>query len=408
MQKHPIMKIISKYRLPFIWTEKSRKPHLRLNPITISPLIVCAVILSCTGTPKNRTSKDKSLKDTFSNDFLIGAAINGRIIDRTDSLSAKLVKKEFNSITAENIMKSMNIHPQRDSFNFEMADKFVSLGEKYDMSIHGHTLIWHSQLSPWFGTIEDSLEFATATEKHVKDLAQYFKGKLNSWDVVNEALNEDGTLRNSIFLKKMGEEYLVSAFKWTAEIDPSADLYYNDYNMTNPDKRQGAIRMVKKIKEQGGKVDGIGMQGHWHLNSPSLEEIEQSILDYSALGVKVAITELDVSVLPNPWDLEGAEISQNFENNEEMNPYAEGLPDSVQVQLANRYKDIFDIFLKHKDKISRVTFWGVNDGASWLNGFPIRGRTNYPLLFDRDLKPKAAYDSIIALRKRFDQQPLAN
>lgn len=403
------MKITTKYGLPLIWMDTSKKLHGKLKPFNILLLIFYNfIIFSCSVTPKKDTSINNSLKDTFSNDFLIGVAINGRVIDQTDSLSVNLVKKEFNSITAENIMKSMNIHPQRDSFNFEMADKFVSLGEKYDMSIHGHTLIWHSQLSPWFGTIQDSLEFASATEKHVKDLAKYFKGKVDSWDVVNEALNEDGTLRKSIFLVKMGEDYLTSSFKWTAEVDPNADLYYNDYNMTNPDKRQGAIRMVKKIKEQGGKVDGIGMQGHWHLNSPSLEEIEQSILDYSALGVKVAITELDVSVLPNPWDMEGAEISQNFENNEGMNPYTKGLPDSVQVQLANRYKDIFNIFLKHKDKISRVTFWGVSDGMSWLNGFPIRGRTNYPLLFDKDLKPKAAYDSIIALKDRFDEQPLAN
>ena len=174
--------------------------------------------------------------------------------------------------------------------------------------------------------------------------------------------------------------------------------------MTNPEKRQGAIRLVKNIQEKGVKVDGIGMQGHWQLTSPSLEEIEQSILDYAALGVKVAITELDISVLKNPWDLVGAEISQNFENSEGMDPYKEGLPDSVQVQLANRYKDIFSIFLKHKEKISRVTFWGVSDGQSWLNGFPIRGRTNYPLLYDRELKPKAAYDSIIALKERFDQE----
>lgn len=158
------------------------------------------------------------------------------------------------------------------------------------MFIKGHTLVWHSQLSPWFNTIEDSLEFAAATEKHVKDLATHFKVKLGSWDVVNEALNEDGTLRNSIFLKKIGEDYLASAFKWTSEIDPDVDFYYNDYNMTNVDKRKGAIRMVKKIQDQGVKVDGIGMQGHWHLNSPSLEEIERSILDYSELGVKVAIT----------------------------------------------------------------------------------------------------------------------
>ncbi|MDC6387445.1 endo-1,4-beta-xylanase [Maribacter sp. PR1] len=403
------MKVTTKYGLLFIWPVKFNRLRFKINPITVSLLIICNfIIFGCSETPKKSTPEVRSLQDAFSKDFYVGVAINGRIIDQTDSLSLNVVKKEFNSITAENIMKSMNIHPKRDSFNFEMADKFVSLGEEYDMFIHGHTLIWHSQLSPWFSTIEDSLEFATATKKHVKDLAQHFRGKVDSWDVVNEALNEDGTLRNSIFLKKMGEEYLPSAFKWTAEVDPNADLYYNDYNMTNPDKRQGAISMVKKIKEQGGKVDGIGMQGHWHLNSPSLEEIEQSILDYSALGVKVAITELDVSVLPNPWDLEGAEISQNFENNERMNPYTKGLPDSVQVQLANRYKDIFNIFLKHRDKISRVTFWGLGDGQSWLNGFPIRGRTNYPLLFDRDLRPKAAYDSIMALKERFDQQPLAN
>ncbi len=369
--------------------------------------LISLVTFACSK-KEEKPAEPKTLRNLYKDAFYIGTALNRFQIEETDSTMAALVGKEFNSITAENIMKSMNIHPARDTFNFEMADKFLALGEKYDMFIHGHTLVWHSQLSPWFNTIEDSLEFAAATEKHVKDLTQHFKGKLGSWDVVNEALNEDGTLRNSIFLQKMGEDYLASAFKWTAEVDPDVDLYYNDYNMTNPDKRQGAIRMVKNIIDQGVKVDGIGMQGHWHLNSPSLEEIEQSILDYSELGVKVAITELDVSVLPNPWDLEGAEISQNFENLEGMNPYKNGLPDSIQVKLANRYKDIFEIFLKHKDKISRVTFWGVSDRQSWLNGFPIRGRTNYPLLFDRDLQPKAAYDSIIALKERFDEQQLAN
>ncbi|WP_229724555.1 endo-1,4-beta-xylanase [Winogradskyella forsetii] len=367
-------------------------------------LVMFTVVFSCKKT-EEAPSQPNTLRNVYKDAFYIGTAVNRFQIDETDSTMAAIVGKEFNSITAENMMKSVHMHPKRDTFNFEIADKFVALGEKYDMFIHGHTLIWHSQLSPWFRTIEDSLEFADVAEKHVKDITTHFKGKIDSWDVVNEALNEDGTLRNSIFLKKMGEDYLASAFKWTAEIDPDVDLYYNDYNMTNVDKRKGAIRMVKNILDQGIKVDGIGMQGHWHLNSPSLEDIEQSILDYSELGVKVAITELDVSVLPNPYDLEGAEISQNFENSEGMNPYKESLPDSIQVKLANRYKDIFNIFLKHKDKISRVTFWGVSDGQSWLNGFPIRGRTNYPLLFDRDLKPKAAYDSIIALKERFDKQP---
>ncbi|RRQ50771.1 endo-1,4-beta-xylanase [Maribacter algicola] len=371
-------------------------------------IIVLVSLESCSNPNEHKSLEVESLKDAFEKDFYIGVALNGGIIDQSDSTSLNVVKKEFNSITAENIMKSAIIHPKLDSFNFEMADKFVALGKTNDMHIHGHTLIWHSQLSPWFQDIEDSLEFKSATENHIKDLALHFKGIVNSWDVVNEALNEDGTLRNSIFLKKMGADYLSLAFKWTSEIDPDAKLYYNDYNMTNPEKRQGAIRMVKKIQEQGIKVDGIGMQGHWHLNSPSLEEIEQSILEYSKLGVQVAITELDISVLPNPWDLEGAEISQNFENSEKMNPYTKGLPDSVQIQLANRYKDIFNIFLKHKDKISRVTFWGLGDGQSWLNGFPIRGRTNYPLLFDRNLKPKAAYYSIIGLKEKFDQLQTTN
>ena len=379
---------------------------MKLSKHILLAVAALAIIVSCkTKDEKIETpAKPNTLRNVYEDAFYIGTALNRFQIEETDSVMAKIVGNEFNSITAENMMKSVHIHPQRDTLNFEMADKFVALGEKYDMFIHGHTLVWHSQLSPWFQTIEDSLEFASATERHVKDIVTHYKGRINSWDVVNEALNEDGTLRKSIFLDKMGEDYLANAFKWTAEIDPKADLYYNDYNMTNADKRKGAIRLVQNILDKGIKVDGIGMQGHWHLDSPSIEDIEQSILDYASLGVKVAITELDVSVLPNPWDLEGAEISQNFENKEGMNPYKEKLPDSIQVKLANRYKDIFSLFLKHKDKISRVTFWGVGDGQSWLNGFPIRGRTNYPLLFDRDLKPKAAYDSIIALKAGFDKQ----
>ena len=272
------------------------------------------------------------------------------------------------------------------------------------MFIHGHTLVWHSQLSPWIANIKDSTEMAEALKGHINAVAGRYKGKIHSWDVVNEALNEDGTLRKSVFLDVMGEDYLALAFKWTSEVDPDTELYYNDYNMANPEKREGAIRLVKNIMDQGIKVDGIGMQGHWHLHTPSLEDIEKSIVDYAALGVKVAITEFDISVLPNPQDLVGAEISQNFQNSEAMNPYVNGMPDSIQVKLANRYTDILKIFLKHKDKISRVTFWGVDDGQSWLNGFPVQGRTNHPLLFDRELKPKAAYDSIIALKQKHDKQ----
>ncbi|PKQ43714.1 endo-1,4-beta-xylanase [Confluentibacter flavum] len=365
---------------------------------------ILILVIGCKESTVETPTEPVTLRNVYKDAFYIGAALNRFQIDETDSIMAGIVGREFSSITAENEMKSMQIHPTKDTFNYEYPDKFVALGEKHNMFIHGHTLVWHSQLSPWIRNIEDSTEMAEALKSHITAVVSRYKGKIHSWDVVNEALNEDGTLRKSVFLEVMGEDYLPLAFKWTSEIDPDADLYYNDYNMANPEKRAGAIRLVKNIMDKGVKVDGIGMQGHWHLNTPSLEEIEKSIVDYASLGVKVAITELDISVLPNPRDLVGADIGQNFDNSELLNPYTKGLPDSIQVKLANRYTDIFKIFLKHKDKISRVTFWGVNDGQSWLNGFPVRGRTNHPLLFDRELKPKSAYDSIIALKQRDDKQ----
>ncbi|HEX9602087.1 MAG TPA: endo-1,4-beta-xylanase [Mariniflexile sp.] len=361
--------------------------------------LLIAMILVLGISCKSRVPKnaETTLKEAYSNKFYVGTAMSKSQIENLKSAERALIGKQFNSITAENIMKSMFLHPKEDTFYFDESDKYVDFGEENNMFIHGHTLIWHSQLAPWFASKKDSLEMVVAMENHIKTIVNHYKGRIDSWDVVNEALNEDGSLRNSVFLKTVGKEYLTMAFKWASEIDPSTDLYYNDYNMTNPQKRQGAINLIKHIQEQGVKIDGVGMQGHWHLDSPSLEVIEQSILDYAALGIKVAITELDISVLPNPWGLQGAEISQRFENNEKMNPYPNALPDSIQTQLANRYKDIFQLFLKHQDKISRVTLWGVSDKQTWLNDFPIRGRTNYPLLFDRDLKPKKAFNSLVEL-----------
>lgn len=377
---------------------------MKINKHLLFITAILVIAMGCKQTSSVPPTEPITLKDAFKDAFYIGTALNMFQIDESDSVMAGIVSREFNSITAENEMKSIQIHPTKDSFNYEYADKFVALGEKYDMFIHGHTLVWHSQLSPWIGNIKDSTEMTEALKSHINAVAGRYKGRIHSWDVVNEALNEDGTLRKSVFLDVMGEDYLALAFKWTSEVDPKAELYYNDYNMANPEKREGAIRLVKNIMDKGIKVDGIGMQGHWHLHTPSLEDIEKSIVDYAALGVKVAITEFDISVLPNPQDLVGAEITQNFQNSEAMNPYTKGMPDSIQVKLANRYTDIFKIFLKHKDKISRVTFWGVDDGQSWLNGFPVQGRTNHPLLFDRELKPKVAYDSIIALKQKHDKQ----
>ncbi len=359
-------------------------------------LFAVTTLLTVSCTSQKETA---SLKDVYKNDFYIGTALSADQIEEKDAKVDSLIKKEFNAITPENIMKSMFTHPQKDKYDFALSDKFVAYGEKNKMFIHGHTLIWHSQLAPWMEKIADSTEMKAFMKDHITTIVSKYKGRINSWDVVNEALNDDGTLRQSIFLKTLGEKYLVDAFKLAEKADPKAELYYNDYNIEEPAKRVGAIALIKKIKAAGGKVDGVGIQGHWRLQSPSIEEIEKSILEYSALGIKVAFTELDITVLPNPWDLKGADVNQNFEGSAKMNPYPEKLPDSIQKQLAERYASIFKLFLKHKDKISRVTFWGVYDGQSWLNDWPIKGRTNYPLPFDADLRHKQAYDSILKLKK---------
>ncbi|MCL4125804.1 UNVERIFIED_CONTAM: hypothetical protein GTU68_021404 [Idotea baltica] len=251
------------------------------------------------------------------------------------------------------------------------------------MAFHGHTLVWHSQLSSFINDITDSTEMSNALKTHIEAVAGRYKGKTYSWDVVNEAVEWNGELRESVFLKAMGEDYLSFAFKTAAAVDPNADLYYNDYSMADTQKRDGVIKMIKKIQANGAKIDGIGMQAHWSLDYPSLQEIEKSIEQYAALGLKIAITELDIDVLPHPDGISDVD----------------GLPDDIAEKQAKRYADIFALFLKHKDKIDRITFWGVNDGNSWKNNFPVNGRTNYPLLFDRENQKKKAYEAIIALKK---------
>ena len=347
----------------------------------------------------------QTLKEAFKDKFFIGVAVNRFQIYQRNEAETKLITSQFNSLTAENDMKWANIHPKIDSFNFEHADKLVELAQANDMFVVGHTLVWHSQLARWVfknedGSTIDSDELTRRMKDHIHTIVGRYKGKIKGWDVVNEALAEDGTLRKSQFLAVGGESFIEKAFQFAHEADPDAELYYNDYNMTNPEKRDGAIRIIKNLQSKGIKIDGVGMQGHWGLDYPTLEQIETAIEMYGALGVKVMVTELDVSVLPNPYRMPTADVSVRFENTPEMNPYPESLPDSVQTQLANRYADIFKLFNKHADKISRVTFWGLHDGLSWKNNFPIRGRTDYTLLFDRNLAPKKAYHAVIETTKK--------
>ena len=361
--------------------------------------IVCA--LSCAnGLYKPNTYRTDSLSDRYKDLFHLGAAINEDIILGKDLQSKNIVTSEFNSITPENSLKWMYLQPSPNKFNFGAADKYIELGIKNNMHIVGHALVWHNQLADFMKTTESPDEFINHVENHIGTVVSRYKGKIDAWDVVNEAFNEDGSLRPSVFKKQMGDNYIEDVFKLAKIADPDADLIYNDYNLYKPAKRAGVLKMVKKLQENGTQINAIGVQAHWRLNSPSLKEIEQIILDISDLGVEVMFTELDVTVLPNPWELVGAEVTQNFskfEGDPKMDPYPKALPKSVEKQLAKRYEDIFKLFIKHQDKISRVTFWGVMDKHSWLNDWPIKGRTNYPILFDRNYQPKKAYNKLINL-----------
>lgn len=359
---------------------------------------VFVLILAVVGLFAFKSTKDiASLKDAYEPYFLLGTAMNSEQINGTDIKGEALIIKHFNVITPENVMKMEVIHPEADKYDFVLADKLVDKAEKNNLAVVGHTLVWHSQQAPWFEEITDGAEMDKALKNHITSVVGRYKGRIGAWDVVNEAINDDGSYRESNLYNVLGKDYIKKAFVYASEVDPNAKLYYNDYNMVMKGKREGVVRMVKEMQKEGVRIDGIGIQGHWNLHWPLLEEIEASIIEYSKLGVEVMVTELDITVLPNPWDLQGADVNQNYEGSPFMNPYPDpaALPDSVKEALAERYESIFKLFLKHKDKVTRVTLWGVSDRNSWLNGWPIKDRTNYPLLFDREDEPKKAFYSVL-------------
>lgn len=372
------------------------------NQSNLLLIIMAFFLASCGSTEQKEVSEENSLtlKEALKEDFMIGAALNyDQVYGREDSATT-IVKDHFNTISPENVLKMGPIHPEPTVYNFEPADKYVEFGTSNNMFIIGHALVWHSQAPDWIFIDETGSKVNKDTllyrmKSHIETVAGRYKGKIDGWDVVNEALEDDGTLRKSEWLNIIGEEFIEKAFEYANETAPDAELYYNDYNMWKAEKRDGAVRLIKNLQEKGLKIDGIGMQGHYGLESPTLEEIEASILAFSELGVKVMITEMDIDLLPNPSNRQGADIAQTFEFQEEYNLYTEGLPDSIQTQLTERYKALFNLFLKHSDKISRVTMWGVADQNSWLNNWPMRGRTSYPLLFDRNYRPKPAVSAII-------------
>lgn len=372
---------------------------MKLSILTLFSLLI---MVSCV----EKTPEPQTLKEAFKDDFYIGVALNvDQILGNTDEKTQTTIQNQFSSTVSENCLKSMFIQPREGEFFFDEADAYVNYGEAHDMFIVGHALVWHSQAPDWIFVDEEGNDVSREVlidrmRNHIFTLAGRYKGRIDGWDVVNEAIsdNPDEYLRPSKWQQIIGDDFLELAFQFASEAAPEAELYYNDYNMHTPKKRNDAVKLIKNLQSKGIKISGVGMQAHYGLDTP-LEGVDSSIVAFAELEIKVMVTELDITILPFPSDDATAEVSTSFEYQQEFNPYADGLPADVAAEHAKKYKDLFAIYLKHKDDISRVTFWGLNDGYSWRNDWPIAGRTDYCLLFDRENEPKAAYNAILSLVK---------
>ncbi|MCD8282222.1 MAG: endo-1,4-beta-xylanase [Prevotella sp.] len=350
------------------------------------------MLFAASGTVKAQTADSaRSIKGVFGDKFLVGVAMNQRQVAGMDTAAVRIVKRHFNSVVAENCMKCEAIHPQESVYDFTAADSLVAFGEANGMAVIGHCLVWHSQCAPWFFTDKEGKRVSAETLKqrmkdHITTVVSRYKGRVKGWDVVNEALLEDGSYRKSPYFEILGEEYIPLAFEYAREADPDAELYYNDYAMNVPAKRAAVVKLVRKLKARGLRIDGVGMQGHMGMDYPDINEFEESIVAFGAEGVNVMVTEWDMSALPTVS--RSANVSDRVAFEQEMNPYPAGLPDSISDKWNARMKAFFELFVRHAGFITLVTAWGVADGDSWKNDFPVRGRREYPLLFDRNYEPK--------------------
>jgi endo-1,4-beta-xylanase len=366
-----------------------------------------AWLLMMIGLSACRGNAEMTLKQAYEGRFMIGAAMGGIVDGRTDVRTLDMVTRQFNSVSSTNMLKWGPFNPKPGVYRYDLADAYVALGQQHEMYVVGHVLFWHNQTPDW--VFEDEAgkplnreQLLERMRQRVRFVAERYGDRIHAWDVVNESIMDDGRLRQSKWVRIIGDDFIEQAFRIAdEELPKSVELIYNDYSMTGARKRDAVVKMVGELKAKGVRIDGVGMQGHWSLAGPSLENIEQSIVAFANAGVDVHITELDIDVLPRKAGMWGnADVRKRLAEDPAMNPYHDGLPDEVQQQLAKRYAGLFAMFLKHDDKIKRVTFWGPSDRYSWLNNWPIKGRTNYPLLFDRNADPKPAFHAVIDLAKQ--------
>lgn len=327
-----------------------------------------------------------SLAETYGGLFDIGAAVNGSTVQ-----SAKeLLKAHYNSLTAENDMKFERVHPEPGVYTFEAADRIADFAAASGMRMRGHTLVWHNQTPDWVFEGDDGGaagrdELLGRMKEHIEVVAGRYRGRVYGWDVVNEVIDdgEERWLRQSKWLDIIGEDFIAQAFRFAHEADPKALLFYNDYNECHPAKRDKILRLLSSLKESGVPIHGMGMQAHWNLNGPAIADIRQAIESYAALGLQIQITELDISV---------------FDFDDRRTDLAEPTAEMLELQ-AQRYDEVFALFREYSNVITSVTFWGAADDYTWLHDFPVRGRRNWPFVFDAAHRPKASFDRITAFRE---------
>ena len=340
-----------------------------------------------------KSAEVETLKTAYGKLFAIGAAIPGPNLSEAEQT---LLRTNFTTVTPENCMKPGATEPSEGVFTFEKADALVAFAQKNRLTVNGHTLLWHENCPDWFFLDGDKPAGRELVLKrmrnHIKTQAAHFRGKVASWDVVNEAMGGGGDyLRKTKWLECIGADYIAEAYIAAHEGDPEAELYYNDYGIEYPEKRERTLRLIRELKARNVRLDGVGIQGHWEIDKIPYQNIEDSIIAFHAEGLKVMITELDMDVVSRAAS--GADAGQKEKGGED--PFANGCTQEVLQKQADQYRDLFALFRRHADKITRVTFWGLHDGRSWLNTWP-RKRTNHPLLWGRNLLPKPAFTAVIS------------
>ncbi|WP_454193823.1 endo-1,4-beta-xylanase [Paenibacillus sp. Marseille-Q7038] len=332
----------------------------------------------------NPIRTEAPLKELYKDAFQIGAAVSPIKLETQGSLLAY----HFNSITAENEMKFESLHPQEDEYTFRDADVIAAFAKKQGMALRGHTLVWHNQTPDWLfenetGGLAERDVLLARLRSHIQTVVGRYKDVIYSWDVVNEVISDDAGdenafLRPSKWLDIAGEDFIAKAFEFAHEADPQALLFYNDYNESHPHKRERIYRLVRSLLDQGVPIHGVGLQAHWNLYDPSLDDIRAAIERYAQLGLQLQLTELDVSV---------------FRFEDRRTDLAHPTQDMLELQAA-RYESIFRVLHEYREHISAVTFWGAADDYTWLDDFPVRGRKNWPFLFDEAQRPKEAYQRV--------------